>query len=202
MQPLRPLSRSALPVDTVELARFLVGKFIVHDSPDGRSSGRIVETEAYLAGDDAAAHSFRGPTPRTMSMYLGRGHAYVYFIYGAWFCMNVTGGLEGAGTAVLLRALEPVDGITLMHGRRPGAHPSRLAVGPGNLATAMGIDRSFDGCDLCKPGPLWLAKSGARSPRVDIGISRRIGITKDAHRLLRFYDRGSSCVSGPRSLRQ
>jgi len=201
MSRLQLLTRSALPLDTAALARYLIGKFLVHDSPDGRTSGRIVETEAYLEGD-AAAHSFRGPTPRNMSLYLGRGHAYVYFIYGAWFCMNVTGGREGIGTGVLLRALEPVEGVTLMHGRRPGAHPGRLAVGPGNLATAMGIDLSLDGCDLCAPGPLWLARSSGKPPKVDIGVSRRIGITKDADRPLRFYDRGSSSVSGPRSLRK
>jgi len=201
MSRLQLLTRSALPLDTAALARYLIGKFLVRDSPDGRTSGRIVETEAYLEGD-AAAHSFRGPTPRNMSLYLGRGHAYVYFIYGAWFCMNVTGGREGIGTGVLLRALEPADGVTLMHGRRPGAHPGRLAVGPGNLATAMGIDLSLDGCDLCAPGPLWLARSSGKPPKVDIGVSRRIGITKDADRPLRFYDRGSSSVSGPRSLRK
>jgi DNA-3-methyladenine glycosylase len=194
------LARSALPVDTVKLARFLIGKLIVHDSPEGRMSGRIVETEAYLVGD-AAAHSFLGPTPRNRSMYLGRGHAYVYFIYGAWFCLNVTAGPEGHGSAVLLRALEPVDGVDLMYRRRPGAHPRRLAVGPGNLATALGVDRSFDGCDLCRPGPLWLARPGGRPAGADVGVSRRIGITKNAHRLLRFYDRSSACVSGPRSLR-
>jgi len=201
MSRLQLLTRSALPLDTAALARYLIGKFLVRDSPDGRTSGRIVETEAYLEGD-AAAHSFRGPTPRNMSLYLGRGHAYVYFIYGAWFCMNVTGGREGIGTGVLLRALEPVEGVTLMHGRRPGAHPGRLAVGPGNLATAMGIDLSLDGCDLCALGPLWLARSSGKPPKVDIGVSRRIGITKDADRPLRFYDRGSSSVSGPRSLRK
>src|SRR5665213_1493787 len=105
MPPLRPLSRAALPLDTARLARYLVGKFIVHDSPDGRTSGRIVETEAYLTGD-AAAHSFRGLTPRNRSLFLERGHAYVYFIYGVWFCLNVSGGPKGIGEGVLLRALE------------------------------------------------------------------------------------------------
>src|SRR5580692_6539350 len=156
MPPPRNLRRSELPADTARLARYLIGKTLVHESPDGVLSGRIVETEAYLEGD-AAAHSFRGPTPRNRSMYLRRGHAYVYFIYGFWHCLNVSGGAEGEGAAVLLRALEPVEGIDLMRARRPGARLHRLAAGPGCLATALGIDREFDGMDLCGDGPLRLA---------------------------------------------
>ncbi len=196
----RTLRRSELPPDTVGLARYLIGKTLVHDSAEGRLCGRIVETEAYLDGD-AAAHSFRGRTPRNRSMFLDRGHAYVYFIYGFWFCLNVSGGAAGVGEAVLLRALEPLEGIGLMQARRPGARPHRLAAGPGCLATAMGIDRSFDGADLCGPGPLRLA-APARGTRVGpLGVSTRIGITKEAHRPLRFYERGNPSVSGPGRLR-
>jgi DNA-3-methyladenine glycosylase len=196
----RKLSRPDLPSDTAELARYLIGKTLVHDTPEGRLSGRIVETEAYLVGD-AASHSFRGLTPRNKSMFLERGHAYVYLIYGSWFCLNISGGGEGVGAAVLLRALEPLEGMRQMQARRPGARPYRMAAGPGCLATAFGIDRRFDGMDLCGAGPLSLAGPVRRTLAASIGVSARIGITKDAHRLLRFYERGNPSVSGPGRLR-
>jgi DNA-3-methyladenine glycosylase len=200
MAPLRQLSRPELPVDSATLARYLIGKTVVHDSPDGRMSGRIVETEAYQVGD-AAAHSFRGRTLRNASLFLRRGHAYVYFIYGTWYCLNVSGEVDGVGGGVLLRALEPLDGIGLMQRRRPDAPPHRLAAGPGCLATALGIDRGFDGMDLCGPSPLWLGKPVRGTSQADIGVSTRIGLTKEAHRLLRFYERGNPSVSGPKRLR-
>ena len=201
MHRYRRLRRKELPVDTQELARFLIGKALVHDSPGGRMSGRIVETEAYVVGD-AAAHSFRGMTPRNRSLFLEHGHAYVYFIYGAWFCLNVCGEVEGVGGGVLLRALEPVEGVNLMLRRRPGAPLHKLASGPGRLATALGIGRRHDGVDLCAPGDLWLGAPGGGWPPPSVGRSARIGITKEARRPLRFFERGNPCVSGPRRLRQ
>jgi DNA-3-methyladenine glycosylase len=195
------LVRDDLPVDTVDLARFLVGKTLIHDSPGGRVSGRIVETEAYVVGD-AAAHSFRGITARNRSLFLERGHAYVYFIYGNWFSLNVSGEVEGVGAGVLLRALEPVEGIPLMESRRPTAAVHRLASGPGCLATALDIDRRYDGLDLCGRGALWLGRALVRTHRIMIGRSVRIGLTKEAHRLLRFYELGNPCVSGPKRLRE
>ncbi len=198
MRRFRRLRRSELPVDTAALARYLIGKVLVHDSPAGRMSGRIVETEAYVVGD-AAAHSHRGMTPRNRSLFLRHGHAYVYFIYGNWFSLNVSGELEGIGGGVLLRAVEPLEGTELMLRRRPGAPAHQLASGPGRLATAFGIDRRFDGIDLCAPGPLWLGAVRGADP--EIGTSVRIGLTKEAHRLLRFYERGNPCVSGPKRLR-
>ncbi|HEY1764625.1 MAG TPA: DNA-3-methyladenine glycosylase [Opitutaceae bacterium] len=200
MPRLRRLRRAELPVDTESLARFLIGKVLVHDAPEGRVSGRIVESEAYVIGD-AAAHSYRGMTPRNRSLFLERGHAYVYFVYGTWFAMNVSGERAGTGGGVLLRALEPLEGADLMQRRRPAAAPAKLASGPGCLATALDIDRRFDGNDLCAPGPLWLGTLSRPSPPIAIGVSIRIGITKEAHRLLRFYERGSPCVSGPKRLR-
>src|SRR5579859_3049429 len=107
MHPLRRLRRAELPIDTAKLARYLIGKTLVHETPRGRLSGRIVETEAYVVGD-AAAHSFRGETPRNRSLFLERGHAYVYFIYGNLYSINVSGETEGVGAGVLLRALEPL----------------------------------------------------------------------------------------------
>jgi DNA-3-methyladenine glycosylase len=200
MPRIRHLTRADLPGDTRELARYLIGKTLVHDSPGGRMSGRIVETEAYVVGD-AAAHSFRGRTPRNASLFLERGHAYVYFIYGMWHCLNVSGDAEGVGAGVLLRAVEPVEGIDLMQALRPRAKPARLASGPGALATAFGIDRSFDGLDLCGGERLWLGSASGSRGKVAVGNSVRIGITKEAHRLLRFYERGNGSVSGSLSLR-
>src|SRR5580698_9291270 len=116
---LRRLRRAELPVDTVELARYLIGKVAVHDTDDGRLSGRIVETEAYPVGD-SAGHAFRGETPRNRSLFLGRGHAYVYFAYGSSFMLNVTSEVAGVGAGVLLRAFEPVEGIDRMQIYRGG----------------------------------------------------------------------------------
>ena len=196
----RRLCRERLPRDATRLARYLIGKTLVHDLPEGRLSGRIVETEAYLPGD-AAAHSFRGKTLRNQSMFLKRGHAYVYFIYGNWFALNVSAEKEEVGAAVLLRALEPVEGIAIMqHHRPPGTETHALARGPGCLATALRITRRLDGLDLCAPGPLWLGTSVRRVG--PIGVSVRIGISKEAHRPLRFFERGNPCLSGPRRLRQ
>src|SRR5580693_5100103 len=110
---LRRLRRAELPMDTVELARYLIGKVVVHDIDDGRLSGRIVETEAYPVGD-SAGHAFRGETRRNASLFLERGHAYVYFAYGSSFMLNVTSEPAGIGAGVLLRALEPLEGIDRM----------------------------------------------------------------------------------------
>jgi DNA-3-methyladenine glycosylase len=193
----RRLNRRELPVDTETLARFLIGKTLVHDAPEGRMSGRIVETEAYVIGD-SAAHAFRGETARNRSLFLERGHAYVYFIYGCWFSLNVSGERPGIGAGVLLRALEPLEGIALMQRRRPDAKPVDLARGPGRLATALGIDRRYDGVDLCAAGRLWLG--AAARPAGAIGASVRIGLSREAHRMLRFYERGNPHVSGTRRL--
>jgi len=194
---LRYLRRAELPVDTVELARFLIGKFVVHDTPAGRLSGRIVETEAYPIGDPAA-HSYRGQTPRNRSMFLKRGHAYVYFIYGTSYALNVSGEIPGVGGAVLVRAIEPRAGIELMQRRRGTTRLIDLTRGPGRLAQALGIDRAYDGLDMCSPGPLRLAVNAEKTGRV--GTSVRIGLTRAAHRGLRFYERGNVFVSGPKRL--
>src|ERR1700687_671218 len=154
---IRRLRLRDLPIDTVDLAKYLIGKTLVHDLPQGRLAGRIVETEAYLVGD-AAAHSFRGMTPRNRSLFLERGHAYVYFVYGCWYMMNVSSEGPGIGAGVLLRALEPLEGMALMKmktRRRSGTRSSDLTRGPGRLATAMRIGRRHDGADLCGGGPLW-----------------------------------------------
>ena len=155
-----------------------------------------METEAYVSGD-ASGHGFKGKTNRNASLFLERGHAYVYFIYGCWFSLNVSAGRAGVGTGVLLRALEPLEGLDLMVRRRPGAKLSDIARGPGRLATALGITRELDGLDLCTGrGALWLGD--AVRPAGRLRRSPRIGISRETTRLLRFYEEGSPFVSGPR----
>ena len=194
---IRRLRRSELPSDTVKLARFLIGKVVVHDLPAGRLSGRIVETEAYPPGDPAG-HHFRGPTPRIRSMYLDPGHAYIFFNYGAHFMLNVVSEPAGVAAAILIRALEPLEGIELMQRHRKTNQLLNLTTGPGRLAAALQIDRRHDGLDLCAPGPLWLGKT--RHPSGPIGKTVRIGISRATNELLRFYERGNSFVSGPKRL--
>jgi DNA-3-methyladenine glycosylase len=195
--PIRPLRRSELPSDTIELARFLIGKVVVHDLPAGRVSGRIVETEAYPPGD-AAGHHFRGPTPRIRSMYLPPGHVYVFFNYGAHFMLNVVSEPKGIAAAILIRALEPLEGIEIMQRYRKSNRLLDLTRGPGRLAQAVQINRRHDGLDLCALGPLWLgAMDRAAGP---IGKTVRIGITRAADKLLRFVERGNPFVSGPKRL--
>jgi DNA-3-methyladenine glycosylase len=196
---IRRLRRAELPANTIELARFLIGKSVVHDSPEGRLSGRIVETEAYPVGD-AAGHAFTGRSPANHSLFLARGTAYVRFTYGSCWLFNVAAERPGVGAGVLIRALEPLEGIALM-GRNRGVSNTRdLTRGPGRLTAALRIDKSFDALDLCAPpSALWLG-SPARPAAGVIGISIRVGITRDAHRRLRFYERGSRFVSGPARL--
>ena len=196
--PVRRLRRSDLPVDTSALARYLIGKTLVHEHPTQTLAGRIVETEAYVIGD-AAGHAFRGETPRNRSLFLRRGHAYVYFVYGCWFALNVSGETAGIGAGVLLRALEPLAGVAQMRSHRGTQKLLDLARGPGRLAMAMAIDRRLDGMDLCGPGPLWLGT--ALRPVGAIGQSVRIGLTREAQRKLRFFENDNAFVSGPRRLR-
>jgi DNA-3-methyladenine glycosylase len=194
---IRRLRRSELPPDTVRLARFLIGRVVVHDLPAGRLSGRIVETEAYPPGDPAG-HHFRGPTPRIRSMYLAPGHAYIFFNYGAHFMLNVVSEPAEIAAAILIRALEPLEGINLMQRYRKTTRLLDLTRGPGRLAAAFQIDRRHDGLDLCAPGSLWLGETS--HPIGPIGKTVRIGITRAADQLLRFYERGNPFVSGPKSL--
>jgi DNA-3-methyladenine glycosylase len=191
------LRREALPAGTVALARFLIGRIVVREMPEGLASGRIVETEGYLVGD-AASHAYRGMTLRNRSMFLGPGHAYVYLAYGTSFMLNITSEAAGIGEAVLIRALQPLAGIAVMERHRGTTALRDLARGPGRLAQALAIDRALDGHDMCQPGALWLGEDGEEAG--EIGVSTRIGITKDADRPLRFYLRGSRFVSGARAL--
>ena len=194
---IKPVARRSLPVDTAELARYLVGRILVRDLPRGRISGRIVETEAYPLGD-STSYAYRGETPRNAPLFMERGHAYVRLIYGASYSLNVSGEKAGSGAAVLIRAIEPLEGLDLMRRRRPGAKDIDLTRGPGRLAQALGIDPRFDGFDLCAGKTLWIGRIGGPAPPV--GVTTRIGLSREQHRRLRFYAIGSRFVSGPRSL--
>jgi DNA-3-methyladenine glycosylase len=197
MNQLRRLRRSELPADTTALARYLIGKTMVRETSRGRICGRIVETEAYPPGD-ASGHAFRGETPGNHSLFLDRGRAYVFFTYGSSFMMNVSSESLGIGAGVLLRAIEPFEGIALMQRHRGKKELLDLARGPGRLGAALQIDKRLDGVDLCAPGPLWLG--AAVRPAGRIGASVRIGITREVHRKRRFYERGNPYVSGPKRL--
>jgi DNA-3-methyladenine glycosylase len=192
-----PLARTELPIDTASLARYLIGTILVRELPEGVASGRIIETEAYVVGD-AAGHAYQGMTQRNRSLFLERGHAYVYLAYGSSYMLNVSGEVPGIGAGVLIRALEPLDGIPIMRSNRGVDRLRDLARGPGRLAAALQIDHRLDGLDLCREGPLWLGHDDHEPGQ--IGQSVRIGIARDADRLLRFYLSNSPFVSGPRSL--
>ena len=194
---IRRLRRVELPMNTMELARYLIGKMLVHDLRTARLSGRIVESEGYPPGD-FAGHAYRGETKGNRSLFLRRGHCYVYFTYGSSFMMNVSSEEPGVGAGVLLRALEPLDGLDMMERSRRTTNVLDLARGPGRLAKAMRIDRRYDGTDLCAAGPLWLGT--AAWPTGEIGKSTRIGLMREVHRKWRFYERGNPYVSGPKRL--
>lgn len=160
----------------------------------GRTAGRIVEVEAYLGVDDRAAHAWRGITARTRILFGPPGHAYVYFIYGMYECLNFVAESEGAAGSVLIRALEPLAGLSLMRRRRPAAHSVEgLASGPGKLTLAMGITRKQNGADLVS-GPLQVRRFVDESP-FEIKTTPRIGIRHCADWPLRFVIAGNRFVS-------
>ena len=185
------LPRSFYARHTVAVARDLLGKVLVH----GPTAGMIVETEAYLGGDDLASHSARGITNRTRVIFGPPGHAYVYFIYGMYECLNLVAEPAGQPGCVLIRAVEPVGGIDLMRQRRPAARRLEdLASGPGKLTLALGITRAHNGADVTR-GAL-VVRDPAESRRLAIATTPRIGIRECADWPLRFIVRGNRFVSG------
>ncbi|MBI4412175.1 MAG: DNA-3-methyladenine glycosylase [Deltaproteobacteria bacterium] len=177
---------------TIDLASRLLGHYLVHETAEGTTVGRIVETEAYLS-DDPACHASRGMTKRNRVMFGPPGHAYVYFVYGMYYCFNVVTGPSGVGEAVLIRALEPVKGVDLMFERRPKAdRPENLCNGPAKLVLAMGISKEHNGISLCER-PLWLEKNSFQ--KKEIVTTTRIGITEGAHLPYRFYLKNNPFVS-------
>lgn len=194
-----PLSRSFYDRHVVEVARALLGKIVVREHAEGITSGRIVEVEAYLAKEDPACHGAIGRTRRNASMFGPAGHAYVYAIHSR-HCLNaVTEDLE-VPSAVLIRAVEPLEGLQLMRQRRGRDKLLELARGPGRLCEAFAIDRQLDGADLTCRGPLWIGNERHGVAEEDVGSSPRIGVTS-AHDLpLRFFLDGNRFVSGPRGV--
>jgi DNA-3-methyladenine glycosylase len=186
------LKRAFYERPTIEVARDLLGKIIVH----GSSAGVIVETEAYPGGDDLASHSACGITPRTRVIFGPPGHAYVYFIYGMYQCLNLVCEPEGTPGCVLIRALEPLAGVGIMHSRRPSARKLEdLASGPGKLTLALAITLQQNGADVTR-GSL-VVREPLEKRHVEIQVTPRIGITHCADRPLRFLVPGNSSVSKP-----
>lgn len=186
------LPRSFYQKDTALVARELLGKIIVNLSGGITAAGRIVETEAYLR-DDPSCHAFRGMTPRNRVMFGPPGHAYIYFTYGMHYCFNVVTNVAGVGEAVLLRALEPLEGIDLMRERRGRDKITDLCSGPGKLVQAMGIGRELYGHDLtCEP---LLILDGITPADKDVEVTTRVGIKVGVDLPLRFYIKNNRHVS-------
>ena len=195
---LKRVLQSDVPIESAALAQALLGMKLVHMTPEGRTSGLIVETEAYPVGDPSS-HAYRGLTPRCRSMFLRHWHAYVYRIYGRLFCLNISSEPAGAGAAVLIRALEPLDGIEIMQQRRGTTVLRDLTRGPGRLTKAMGIGIELDGVDLDTSPRLFLESASSATTVVS---SPRIGLSKSIDWPLRFYYSGNPFVSGPCKLNQ
>jgi len=184
------LKRAFYGRPTIEVARGLLGKILVH----GPAAGVIVETEAYLGGDDRASHSARGVTGRTRVIFGPPGHAYVYFIYGMYECLNIVAEPAGKPGCVLVRAVQPVAGIDIMWRRRPAARKLEdLASGPGKLTLAMAITRAHNGADVTRGRLVVRERAGGRPFEID--ATPRIGITQCAELPLRFVVRGSAFAS-------
>ena len=158
-----------------ELAPELLGARLVHDTPDGRIGGRIVEVEAYRGPEDLAAHSSRGRTPRNAVMFGPPGHLYVYLVYGLHHCANVVCGPGEKPEAVLLRAAQIIEGEDLTREDRGAVPAERLAAGPGNLGAAFGLNRRHNGLDLLT-APVWVARGADGSAALDVERSPRIGV--------------------------
>ena len=179
------LPREFYARETVEVAKALVGNHLVRVLGRTRVVGKIVEVEAYRGSDDPASHAFRGLTPRNAPMFGEPGHAYVYFTYGNHYCLNATTQKSGTPGAVLIRAIEPLEGIQFMRRRRPNASTTALTNGPGKLTKALGIDKSLNKIDLTEYGPLFITKGSGEKPR--IARSARVGIREGTNLPWRFY---------------
>ena len=176
--------------DARVVARDLLGRILVTSREGIRTAGRIVETEAYLGKEDLASHSRHGPTPRNGAMFLEGGHAYIYFIYGVHYCFNVVTGDEGHGEAVLIRAVEPLEGVDAMLLRRgPAAARNHrlIADGPGKLTVALGIKPDLNGVDLVTHPEIWI-EPGRPVPDDQVIATPRIGITQGVEHLWRWRE--------------
>jgi DNA-3-methyladenine glycosylase len=192
---IRPLARAFFARPSPVVARDLLGRLLVRRLPEVTLVGRIVECEAYQE-DDPASHSYRRPTNRTQVMFGRPGHLYVYFTYGMHYCMNVVTGAEGEGSAVLLRAVEPLEGLEWMRERRGLLDVMSLCRGPARLTQAYGIGRAHNGMDLVEGQDLFVA-AGRPVPGARSGVGPRVGIRVATERPWRFVELGSRFVSRP-----
>jgi DNA-3-methyladenine glycosylase len=190
---LRILRRRFYSRETVHVARELLGKHLVRVKGNTTITGKIVEVEAYRGSDDPASHAFRGRTPRNAPMFGEPGHAYIYFTYGNHYCLNVTTQESGTPGAVLIRAIEPLDGLSTMKRLRPNVPELALTNGPGKLTKALSIDKTLNEIDMTQAGPLFVVD--ADEERFKIASSTRVGITAGTERLWRFYISGNRYVS-------
>lgn len=191
---MKPLSTSFFNRNTTQIAKELLGCYLVHDTKEGLCIGKIVETEAYLQ-NDPASHSFNGMTKRNEAMFGNPGNAYIYFTYGMHHCLNVVTMPKGIGEAVLIRALEPIDGIQLMKKRRGTLDIKELCNGPAKLVQAMDIHPSFNRQPLTSGSITICQKPAYTKEKLVIAQSTRIGITKGANLPLRFYLKDNEFVS-------
>jgi len=206
MRP-QPLDGAFLAGPVDQAARALLGALVVRDDEAGRRVARIVETEAYAGPEDRASHARAGRTSRNGVMFGPPGRAYVYLVYGLHHCLNVVCGPEGRAAAVLVRAIEPIDGVALMRARRGAAAgtDARLAAGPARTCQALAIDRALDGIDLLSDARLWLARPGRLgaplADQVRIVAGPRIGVAyagpEWAARMWRFGIAGHPSLSRP-----
>lgn len=196
---MKPISVQRPPAEmfhapTLEVAHALLGMELHSTLGGAYTAGRIVEVEAYLGSQDPASHAYRGPSPRTAAMFKEGGHCYVYFVYGMHHCVNIVTGPGGTAGAVLIRAVEPLQGVSVMRERRAPAPDIALTNGPGKLCQALAINLEVNGEDLRHSQRLWLAGEPRRSLSQVIE-SRRIGITRATERRWRFYLAGNRYVS-------
>ena len=192
------LSRDFFARDTLAVARGLLGHRLVRVLDGARVSGRIVEAEAYIGEDDQASHARFGRTKRNAAMFGNAGHAYVYFVYGMHHCLNIVTEREGAPAAVLVRALQPLEGIDIMRARRGGRRDVELTSGPGRLCQALCINRGFDGADLCAPDARLFVEDDASARGEMVAAGPRVGVRGDEaalSALWRFYVQDSRFVS-------
>jgi DNA-3-methyladenine glycosylase len=195
-----PLPRAFYDRDPISVARELLGKLILRDTPEGLTGGRIVEAEAYLGGDDPASHSYRGKSNRNAVMFGPPGLLYVYAIHSRW-CMNAVTE-EERPTAVLIRAAEPLWGIELMQRRRGKEKLTELTTGPARLCESLAVDRRLNGWDLTLGREIWIAADPQAPPATpEVLTTIRIGVTSAKDELLRFCIAENPYVSGPRRLR-
>ena len=196
------LGRSFFARDTLVVARELLGQRLVAAGVEGRTSGFIVEVEAYVGEGDRASHARSGPTQRNRAMYGPAGCAYVYFIYGMHYCLNIVTGEDGFPAAVLIRALEPVEGTQEMETRRGGKRGVELANGPAKLCQALAVGRQHDGVDMCAPNATLFVEWGRTLPEDSIVRGPRVGVRGDERACTvpwRLYVEGNRYVSRHRA---